>query len=55
MLVLDIWEHAYYLQYENDRGKYVDAWWNVFDWNDVTGRYEAAPSYWQCHSPAMSG
>jgi superoxide dismutase, Fe-Mn family len=42
LLVLDVWEHAYYLQYENDRGKYVDNFWNVVDWNDVANRYEAA-------------
>lgn len=46
LLVLDVWEHAYYLQYENERGEYVDAWWDVVDWNDVAARYDAALSYW---------
>ncbi len=42
LLVCDVWEHAYYLQYENGRGEYVDAFWNVVDWDDVARRYEAA-------------
>jgi Fe-Mn family superoxide dismutase len=42
LLVLDAWEHAYYLQYENRKGEFFDAVWNVWNWRDVAGRFEAA-------------
>ena len=44
LLMLDMWEHAFYLQYKNVKADYVKAWWNVVNWADVTKRYQAARS-----------
>jgi Fe-Mn family superoxide dismutase len=44
LLVLDMWEHAFYLQYRNVKADYVTAWWDIVNWADVAARFEAAAS-----------
>jgi Fe-Mn family superoxide dismutase len=40
LMVIDVWEHAYYLDYKNERAKFVDAFWNIVNWDEVNRRLE---------------
>jgi Fe-Mn family superoxide dismutase len=42
LMVLDAWEHAYYLQYENRKAEFFEACWNLWNWSDITSRFQAA-------------
>jgi Fe-Mn family superoxide dismutase len=42
ILAVDVWEHAYYLRYQNKRGEYLTSWWTVVNWNEVNRLFDAA-------------
>jgi len=42
LMVIDMWEHAYYLQYQNKKAAYIEAWWNLINWDEVNKKFATA-------------
>lgn len=40
LMVLDVWEHAYYIDYKNDRGKFIEGFWNIIDWEEIDKHFK---------------